>query len=163
MNRLRSSKFWQERSTREKNLLVAGGSVVLLASVFMVFIEPALDGRAHWQQALPALRSELAEMRSLQKRLGSDLSLANSQSRTPDRASLERSLKQAGITPDLLEASNGLIRLRGTDVAFSALTPWLLKVQQDQSVSVIEADIKARERPDRIDVTLLLRSSGAAP
>jgi type II secretory pathway component PulM len=163
MQRLLDSKFWRERTAREQRLLSAGSAVLLLIVLLLGLIEPALEGRQDWQGALPQLRAERAQMQSFAEQLGSAASPAARESRPIDRATLERSLTDAGIKPASLELSNGLIRARWNDVSFSALNRWLLQMQREQALSVIEANISARERVDRVDATVSLRSLRSAP
>ncbi|NDC08040.1 MAG: hypothetical protein EBZ75_01670 [Oxalobacteraceae bacterium] len=163
MQRLLDSKFWRERTAREQRLLSAGSAVLLLIVLLLGLIEPALEGRQAWQGALPQLRAERAQMQSFAEQLGSGASPAARESRPIDRATLERSLTDAGIKPASLELSNGLIRARWSDVSFSALNRWLLQMQREQALSVIEANISARERVDRVDATVSLRSLRSAP
>ena len=163
MQRLLDSKFWRERTAREQRLLSAGSAVLLLIVLFLALIEPALEGRHAWQGALPQLRAERAQMQSFAEQLGSGASTAARESGPIDRATLERSLTDAGIKPASLELSNGLIRARWSDVSFSALNRWLLQMQREQALSVIEANISAGERIDRVDATVSLQSLRSAP
>ncbi len=163
MQRLRESKFWRERTAREQQLLVAAAGVLVAAVFFLVLIEPAIDGRQQWQQALPQLRAERAQMQSLAKQLNSDATPATAEPRAIDRASLERSLADAGIKAASVEVSNGLIRARWSDVSFSTLNNWLQRMQREQGWSVVEASVSARERVDRVDATISLRSLRSTP
>jgi len=160
---MRESKLWRERSPREQRLLLAAISAVLLAVAFLGLVEPALDGRQYWRQALPLLRAEHAQMQSLAKQLTTNAPPASADARPVDRNSLEKSLNDAGIKPISLEVSNGLIRARWSDVSFNALNSWLLRMQREQSWSVIEASLSARERIDRVDASVSLRSLHSAP
>ena len=163
MQRLRESRFWRERTAREQQLLVAAVGVLTIAVVFLALIEPAIDGRHHWQQALPQLRAERAQMQSLAKQLNSDPAPATAEPRAVDRASLERSLADAGLKAASLEVSNGLIRARWSDVSFSTLNNWLQRMQREQGWSVVEASVSARERVDRVDATISLKSLRSTP
>lgn len=163
MQRLLDSKFWRERTAREQRLMSAGAAVLLLVVLLLGLIEPALDGRHDWQEALPHLRTERAQMQSFAEQLGSGTTPVARESRPLDRATLERALADAGLKPASLELSNGLIRARWSDVSFSALNRWLLQIQREQALSVMEANISARERVDRVDATVSLRSLRSAP
>ncbi len=163
MQRLRESKFWRERTAREQRLLAAAAGVLGLAVVFLALIEPSINGRQHWQQALPQLRAERAQMQSLAKQLNTNAAPAAGEARAVDRASLERSLSDTGIKASSVEVSNGLIRARWTDVSFDKLSNWLQRMQREQGWSVVEASVSARDRVDRVDATISLRSLRTSP
>jgi len=160
---IRDSKFWRERSAREQRMLLATATFVSLVVIFLAMIEPALDGRQHWQQSLLQLRAEHAQMQSLAKQLNRNPLSTVNEARPIDRASVERSLADAGIKPGSLEVSNGLIRVRWSDVSFNSVNSWLLRLQREQSWSVVEANVSARERIDRVDAALTLRSLRSSP
>jgi general secretion pathway protein M len=163
MQRLLESKFWRERTAREQRMLALAALTLLVAVIFLGLIEPAIEGRQHWQQALPQLRAERAQMHSFAEQVKGGSAPSGGETRAIDRASLERSLNDAGIKPTSLELSNGLIRARWSEVSFSALNNWLLRMQREQGWSVVEANIGARERVDRVDATVSLRSLRSAP
>lgn len=163
MQRLLGSKFWCERTAREQRLMGVGAVMLLLIVILLGLIEPALDGRHFWQEALPQLRTEFAQMQSFAEQLGSGATPAARESRPPDRDTIERALTDAGIKPTSLELSNGLIHARWSDVSFSALNRWLLQLQREQALSVIEASISARDQVDRVDATVSLRALRSAP
>ena len=162
MQRLRNSTFWRERTAREQWLLGTTGVILLLVAIYLGLIEPAIETRRHWQQALPQLRAERAQMQSLAKQLGT---VAAPESHTPqplERANLERNLADAGIQPTSLEVTNDLIHARWSDVSFNALHSWLVHMQREQALIVTEANIIAHQGADRVDATVSLRSLRSA-
>jgi general secretion pathway protein M len=164
MRQLSDLRLWRERSPRERIILAIGAGMLLLAAVFLLLIEPALEGRSRWQRELPQVRAEHATMQALAKQF----SVAPTTAATPasvsiDRAALERSLNDAGIKPASLELSNGQLQARWNDVSFSALMRWLQHMQAEQGWSVQAASISARERIDRVDATVALHSLRFAP
>lgn len=163
MQRLLDSKFWRERTAREQRLLSAGAVILLFLVLLLGLIEPALTGRHDWQETLPQLRTERAQMQSFAEQLGSGATPVVRESRPLDQATLERALADAGIKPTSLALSDGLIRARYSDVSFSALNRWLLQMHREQALSVIEVNISARDQVDRVDATVSLRSSRFAP
>lgn len=163
MQRLRDHKFWRERTAREQGLLLSTTAMLALAVIYFALINPALDGRRYWQQVLPQLRADRAQMQSLAKQLGNAPPSPIAVSPKADRATLERSLADAGIKPASLEVSDELVRLRWTDVSFSALTNWLLRMQREQAWSVAEASVNAKESVDRVDATVALRWLRSSP
>ncbi len=163
MQRLRDHKFWRERTAREQGLLLVAAATLVLGVIYFALINPALEGRHYWQQLLPQLRADRAHMQSLAKQLGNSPPAPKAVSHKAARATLERSLTDAGIKPASLEVSDELIRLRWADVSFSALTNWLVRMQREQAWSVAEASVNAKESVDRVDATVALRWLRSSP
>ncbi len=163
MQRLRDHKFWRERTAREQGLLLVAAATLVLGVIYFALINPALDGRQYWQQLLPQLRADRAQMQSLAKQLGNVPTASQAVTPMADRATLERSLADAGIKPATLEVSDELVRLRWTEVSFSALTNWLVRMQREQAWSVAEASVNAKESVDRVDATVALRWLRSSP
>ena len=163
VQRLRNHKFWRERTPREQGLLLTTAATLVLGVIYFALINPALDGRHYWQQLLPQLRVDRAQMQSLAKQLGSAPTASQAVTPKTDRATLERSLADAGIKPASLEVSDELVRLRWADVSFNALTNWLVRIQREQACSVAEASVNAKESVDRVDATVALRWLRSSP
>jgi len=103
---MRQSKFWRERSLREQRLLLVTITVASLAGIFLCLIEPALADRQYWQQTLPQLRTEHAQMRSLAEQLGKTPPSTVTDIPRADRQSIERSLVDAGIKPTSIQITD---------------------------------------------------------
>ena len=156
MARIADSRFWNERTPRERSILIVGGLLLLLLLVWFVLVDPALDGRARWQKDLPALRADYAQMQSLAQQ-ASSVPAATGAAKPAYRATIERSLNDAGLKPQSLNVGDELVRARFTDVSFSALTDWLQRAQRDSRLVVSEASVNARERIDRVDASVSLK------
>lgn len=156
MARIADSRFWNERTPRERSLLMAGSALLLLLLIWFLLVDPALDGRARWQKDLPALRADHAQMQSLAQQ-ASAAPASTTAAKPADRAAIERSLNDAGLKPQSLNVGDDLVRARFTDVSFSALTDWLQRAQRDSRLVVTEASVNARERIDRVDASVSLR------
>lgn len=156
MKRSTASGFWAERTPRERLILGVGGGLLLLVLCWLLLIDPALQGRAQWKQALPALRADYAQMQSLAQQ-ASAAPAPSAAAPPPDRAALERSLAGHGMKAQSLNAGEDGVRIVLTDVSFAALTDWIQQAQRDAQLVVAEAGITARERIDRVDANLSLR------
>jgi general secretion pathway protein M len=163
VQRLKDHKFWRERTAREQGLLLTATATLVLGVIYFALINPALEGRRYWQQLLPQLRADRAQMQSLAKQLGSAPPPPKAVTPKADRVTLERSLADAGIKPASLEVSDELVRLRWADVSFNALTNWLVRIQREQACSVAEASVNAKESVDRVDATVALRWPRSSP
>ena len=152
-----ANRFWTERTSRERWILGMGSSLLLLVLCWLLLIDPALQGRARWKQALPALRADYAQMQSLAQQALAAPAPSATAPLPPDRAAMERSLAAHGLKAQSLNAGEDGVRIALTDVSFSALIDWVQQVQRDAQLVVAEADITARERIDRVDANLSLR------
>jgi len=165
IRQLGNTKFWRERSSREQRLLVITAIFLFIGLIFSTLVEPALNGRHFWQQSLPQLRLERAQMQALASQLNGKASAAPSATgvRSIDRTQLERSLSDSAIKVSSLDISAGLIRLRCSDVSFDSLNRWLQQIHRERSYVVIDASIIARERAGQVDASVSLRSLSATP
>ncbi len=152
-----ANRFWTERTSRERWILGVGSSLLLLVLCWLLLIDPALQGRARWKQALPLLRADYAQMQSLAQQALAAPAPSATAPLPPDRAAMERSLAAHGLKAQSLNAGEDGVRIALTDVSFSALIDWVQQVQRDAQLVVTEADITARERIDRVDANLSLR------
>lgn len=155
MNRIADSRFWNERTPRERMILIVGGALLLLLLIWFLGVDPALDGRERWQKDLPALRADYAQMQSLAQQAIAAPSSASA-AKPADRAAIERSLNDAGLKPQSLNVGDELVRARFTDVSFAALTDWLQRAQRESRLVVSEASMSARDRIDRVDASVTL-------
>lgn len=153
--------FWQQRSHRERRLLGMGGTVLALVLLWLLGVEPALDGRERWRKDLPQLRADAAEVQVLSQQLASAPPRAANAPPPLDKASLEASLAALPLKAQSfsLQDAGGvqLVRVSFADVSFSALIEWLQRQQRTSQLSVSEASVTARERLDRVDAQLTLR------
>lgn len=160
---MRQNKFWRERSLREQRLLLATITVASLAGIFLCLIEPALAGRQYWQQTLPQLRTEHAQMRSLAEQLGKTPPSTVTDIPRADRQSIERSLVDAGIKPTSIQITDQQLTAEWIDISFSALIQWLQDTQRERAWLVAEATVTAKEAIDRVDAKIEMRPSRSVP
>jgi len=160
---MRQSKFWRERSLREQRRLLATISVACLAGIFLCLIEPALAGRQYWQQTLPQLRTEQAQMKSLAEQLGRTPSSTVTDVPRADRQSLERSLAEAGIKPASIQITDQQLTAEWIDISLSALIQRLQDTQRERAWLVAEATVTAKEAIDRVDAKIEMRPSRSVP
>jgi len=160
---MRQSKFWRERSLREQRLLLVTITVASLAGIFLCLIEPALADRQYWQQTLPQLRTEHAQMRSLAEQLGKTPPSTVTDIPRADRQSIERSLVDAGIKPTSIQITDQQLNAEWIDISFSALIQWLQDTQRERAWLVAEATVTAKEAIDRVDAKIEMRPSRSVP
>ncbi len=148
--------FWQARTVRERRVLLVGAGVLALLLGWFLLVAPALQARERLQRELPALRAALAQVQSLSgefERLGS----GNTTPPPLNRAVLERTLQERGLRAQGLVLTDTQVKLTVSDVSFTALAESLQQLQRSQRLAVTEVSMTARERPDRVDATLVLQ------
>lgn len=157
--------FWQQRTGRERRALTFGGVLLALALLWLVGVEPALDGRERWRKDLPQLRANAAQVQALSQQLAAAppraSNTANAAATPINKAALEASLSAQGLKAQSLNVQDAggmlLVRASFTDVSFAALSEWLQQQQRASQLSASEASVTARERLDRVDAQLTLR------
>ncbi len=153
--------FWQQRTARERRVLALGGALLAVVLVWLLAIEPALDGRERWRKDLPQLRADAAQVQALAQQLAATPARPPTAAQPLDKAALESSLAALGLKAQALTVQQSgemlLVRANFSDAAFSALTEWLQQQQRSSQLAVSDATVSARERLDRVDAQLTLR------
>ncbi len=151
--------FWMARRTRERRILGMGAVILLILMVWLLLINPALEARSHWQQTLPALRSQLAQMRAMASEIAASPPPAALGTHATDvsRAALERSLNDKALQAQNLTISENRVSANFSNVPFAALAEWLQLMQSSTQLIVTEANIIARDLPGRVDAQLTLQ------
>ena len=159
--RERALAYWLARTDQERTFLAVGGGVAALALVYLVFLEPALDGREQLRRSLPEMRQQAAQMQTL----AAEAQALNAQpapSVTPmTREGLNASLSTRGLTAASLVMTGEFAKLEFTGVSFANLMAWLDAQRRENRVLVQDAAFTAKEAIGQVDATLTLRQSSA--
>ncbi|HYD81204.1 MAG TPA: type II secretion system protein GspM [Paucimonas sp.] len=151
------SAFWLERNARERNMLAAGAAAVILALLYLLFINPALSGRAQLQKSLPQLRQQAAEMQML-ARQATELNAAATTPAAPvTKDDIESSLARRSLKPQSVLVSGELVKLSLQSVSFAAVASWLDEMQKTSRLALTEGTIEAQSGIDTVNATLTLR------
>ncbi len=154
----RLREFWESRQPREQRVLRVGAGSLLLLLIWLLLIEPAIEGRSYWQQALPRLRGQLAQMRAIASEIAAlPARPASAPAVDFSRASLERTLKDKGLPVQSLTVSDSGVTAHFVNVNLTALMEWLQQTQSSERLIVNEASITARDHPGRVDARLNLQ------
>ncbi|MDB5934911.1 MAG: ral secretion pathway protein GspM [Massilia sp.] len=153
---------WRARTEQERKMLTIGGAVAAVAVVYLLFIAPALAGRAQLEKDLPRLRQESAQL-SAMAREAAELARQPATQVTPmTRESVTASLAAMSITPQSLTVSAESARMQLTGVSFANLVAWLDAQRRENRIAVQEAVIGAQSTPGQVDATLTLRQDTGA-
>lgn len=152
--------FWGARTQRERSVLGTGFMVLLAVLVWLILIDPAMQGRAQLQKELPVLREQLAQLQSMARELtktGNSAAAPPSTTAPLARQMLESSLARKGLRPQSLEHNGELVRLKLSDASFAALVEWLADIQTSTQLVVTDANVIATEKLDKVNASLSLR------
>jgi general secretion pathway protein M len=151
------SKAWQPRNQREKQLLTFTGALVISVVGWLLLIDPALRGRAYWQQELPAMKEAISQMRYLSTEIGKLPVKTHGSGVGLSRQALEASLSDKGIKADTLEITDSHVNAHFVDISFASFTELLKQWQISSQLMVEEITVTARDRIDRVDVRVSLK------
>ncbi|MGV3743347.1 MAG: type II secretion system protein GspM [Burkholderiaceae bacterium] len=149
--------FWSVRNPRERNMLSIAATAIALALVYLLLIDPALEGRDQLRKTLPNLRQQVAQMQALSKEAG-ELADRDAPVVEPiSRTSVEASLSRNGLKPQNLTVNNEVVIAQFSGASFAQLVRWLQDMQKTAMVTVVESNIVAQDQPDTVNATLTLR------
>jgi general secretion pathway protein M len=156
-----ASSFWNEREPRERNMLLAAAAIILLALIYLLFINPALTGRAQLEKSLPQLRQQAAELQMLSRQPGVAGGAAAGPAEPLTKESLDASLARRGLKPQSTLVSGEIAKVQLQAASFAGIMGWLQDMQTTARMSVTESRIEAQAALDTVNATLTLRRQGA--
>lgn len=151
--------FWAARNPRERRMITIALWAIGLAIVYLLLLEPAINGRARLLQQMPAMRQQVAQMQAMARELKAAPAAprADAPVEAVTRESLEASLARAGLKAQSSSVTGEFIRLQFSDVSFASLVGWLDDARKNRRISVVEASVVAQSQSDRVNATLTLR------
>ena len=152
-----AAAFWNDRSIKERKQMLAIGSVILAALIYLLLLEPALHGRAQLRKSLPELRQQSAELQQLTQQaaaLGANVA-------TPppllSKQSIEAGLTARGLKAQSVVVTDEVVRIQLNTASFAALVEWLDEVQKTARLSVMDSTITGLPDSDTVSATLTMR------
>lgn len=125
---------WQRLPPRDRLMLWVMVVALLAAGLWMLWLEPLLKLRAHWQAELPRLQ---AQVRVLTPLLQARERQQQAQGQRPTLAALRNGIKAAGLADGLhIEARQGRWHLQVQAVPADALWNWLLPLLADPAIEL---------------------------
>jgi general secretion pathway protein M len=152
---------WLARTEQERRFLSAGGAVVLLALLYLIFVAPALNGRAQLNKDLPRLRQDAALMQALAIDAAQLAHLPPVQLVPMSKESLTASLAARSIVPVSLSMTGDYAKLQLKDASFANLVTWLDAQRRENRISVQDATVNAVNDAGQVDAVLTLRQANA--
>ncbi|MFT5591417.1 MAG: general secretion pathway protein M [Bradyrhizobium sp.] len=152
-----AATFWNDRSTQERKQLLVISSVILLALLYLLLIDPALSGREQLRNSLPELRQKAAQMQQLSRDAAALSASVPPPPPVLSKVIMDASLATRGLKPQSVVVTEEIVRVQLSSVSFAALVDWLGEVQKTVRLSVIDASITAQAASDTVNATLTLR------
>ena len=156
--------WWEGLATRERRIVAAAGSVLLLAILFLLVLEPALDRRADLRSQLQQLVNEHAWMEA-------QAPAVRARAAAPDAAPAARpgssplgvvdvSARAAGLGPALRRVrplETGVeAELEGA--SYTALLRWLGTLESRHGLRVESLSIDRGPEPGRVNAQLRIEA-----
>lgn len=161
--RERANALWLARTEQERRFLTVGGAVVLLAVLYLLLVDPAVEGRAMLRRQLPQLRQQAAELQAMAQEAGALARAPATQIPPITREAVDTSLNSRGLKPQSLAMTGEYIKLQLNNVPFAGLATWLDEQRRANRVLVQDATVTALPTAGQVDASLTLRqNTGAA-
>jgi general secretion pathway protein M len=161
--RERATALWLARTEQERRFLGIGGAVVLLALLYLILVDPAVEGRAQLSRSLPQLRQQAAELQAMAQEAGKLAAVPATQVTPLTRETVNTSLSGRGLTPQSLSMTGEYIKLQLNNVSFANLAAWLDEQRRANRVLVQDAVVTALPTAGQVDASMTLRqNTGAA-
>lgn len=151
--------FWAERNQRERILLALAGVVVLFGLLYLLLIDPALQGRTQLNKNLPVLRSQAVQLQVLAKQAAALPAAAKlgSAAAGVSKKSIEAALQKNGLKAQSVVWSGDFARLQFTEIPFGVLLDALQALQKTMQLAVVEASVTATAVAGNVNASLSLR------
>lgn len=158
-NRLRETlaSFWNDRSVKERKQMLAIGSVMLAAIIYLLLLEPAITGRVQLRKTLPELRQKSVDMQQLALQAAAVTANVAPPPPALSKESVEAGLASKGLKAQSVVVTEEVVRVQLTTASFAALVEWLDDMQKTARLAVIDTTITALPGTDTVSATLTLR------
>lgn len=138
--------FWKARNRRERSMLMTAAAVCVFGLLYVLLIDPAVNGTASLRKSLPLLRQQAAQMRQLAAQVSRQPAQQTQEGSEPappftlTREALEASLRAAGLNANGIDVDERGARLQFASAPPSSLLAWLEQAQSQQ-LAVADAQI----------------------
>jgi general secretion pathway protein M len=151
------ASFWVDRNARERIILAAGATLILLGLIYAVLFGPALSGRAQLQKNLPLLRQQAADMQAMARDATKLAGVTTAPPAIVTKESVEALLAKKGFKSPTVAVSGDVVRLQLSSVSFVALLDALDELRKTAGLAVLDASIVAQAPIDTVNASLTLR------
>ena len=157
--RERATALWLARTEQERRFLAVGGGVVLAALLYLLLVDPAIEGRAQLRRLLPQLRQQAAELQAMAQEATALAQAPETHVVPLTREAVSSSLSGRGLTPQSLSMNGEYIKLQLNNVAFANLAMWLDEQRRANRLLVQDATVTSLPAAGQVDASLTLRQN----
>ncbi len=126
---------WLALSIKERRQIIVLAFLVSVTLIWLLAVRPALQARQHWQQELPRLHRQAAELEQLLQRRGQSPATAPPAAR-PWAALLQDSLEHAGLNAHIRVVDPDIHLDFAAATSASDLIGWLVPASERLGLSV---------------------------
>lgn len=160
--RERANALWLARTEQERRFLGIGGGIALLALLYLLLVDPAVEGRAQLRRTLPQLHNQAAELQAMAQEASTLARAPATQVAPLTRETVDTSLNGRGLKPQSLSMTGEYIKLQLNNVSFANLATWLDEQRRANRVLVQDAAVTALPVAGQVDASLTLRQNTGA-
>lgn len=156
--------FWSLRSSKQRMMLCAAGTVAIAAASYVVLLAPALTASTRLSATLPTLRAQVEDMRQQQKEIGIlRKKVAAASQRTDLKALLQSSAARASFVNSVerIESlSGGKALMLAAPVVFDDWLGWIENLQREFGIRLDGCKITSVDQPGLVRVEATFVSAG---
>jgi general secretion pathway protein M len=160
--RERATALWLARTEQERRFLAIGGCVVLAALLYLLLVDPAVEGRANLRRTLPQLRQQAAELQAMAQEANNLARAPATQVAPLTREAVDASLSGRGLKAESLSMTGEFIKLQLNNVAYANLSAWLDEQRRANRVQVQDGAVTALPAAGQVDASLTLHQNTGA-
>ena len=139
---------WDAWTLRERRMVLGMGIVALLAVVYLVLVDPALQGRKRLLRDLPRLRADAAEMAGIAQTPGRP---ARPAAIGDLRTALASTLEAAGLEAAVAVHANGAVEVKFDKIAYVAAAGWAQAAARDAGARLESAVVGSSGEGGRVN------------
>lgn len=136
--------YWKQRNSRERAILAVGATVLLLALLYTLLIEPVARERARLEKSLPTLRADVA-------RFGRDLALASGKGSVSSKPDLIALAVAAGLPAGAAQMNAGKQGSLHVQAATWPMVSRLLADAQAQGWALTKLQVRSPDGGTNVD------------
>lgn len=158
----RFAVMWLSRTAQERKTLTIGAAILGVTFFYLTLLAPAIEGRAKLKAALPELKIQAAQLRTMADEARALASQTPQQVAPLSREAITSSLAARGLTPQSLSVTGSYAKFQLDNVAFANLMAWIDEQRRTSQLGVEEAQISAQTPLGQVNATLTMRQNNGA-
>ena len=156
--------WYDNLSTRERNLVTVAGALLAVAFVYLVLVLPLQSLTERKAKSVQQKAADLAWMQSVTPQVMQRYALGGGGSGESLVVLVDRTAREAGLGSTLggqsPDGEQGL-RLRLEGAPFDQVVTWLAQLQEQHGVTIAAANIDAAAAPGLVNASLTLSATAA--